>query len=70
MGYPMNTSKAGFDGLQKDVRPCALDEICLGIGRVNIFMPVVPKTAWAFWRYHSDRSIFCKIFVGEILIRK
>ena len=34
--YPMNTNKQGLDGFQKSLRPCALDESSLSIGRVSI----------------------------------
>ena len=31
----MNTNMTGLDGFQKPLRPCALDESSLSIGRVN-----------------------------------
>ena len=33
--YPMNTNRTGLDVFQKSLHPCALDEICLSIGRVK-----------------------------------
>ena len=34
----------------------------------NPFMPEVPKIAWQFWRHRSHKSLFCKIFQGEMFI--
>ena len=34
-GYPMNTNMTGFGWLSKTLRPCALDQSSLSIGRDN-----------------------------------
>ena len=36
--YPMNTNMARFEWFSKELRPCALDESSLSIGRVKLFV--------------------------------
>ena len=55
--FSMNINLTGLKKIQKPLRPCALDESSLSIGRVNNDDFYGLRLAYVFWKYRQSRVI-------------